>query len=70
MQWNKQLFIAGCLSYIASLLHLACIFGGPEWYLFLGAGEKMAQLAVAGDPYPTKVTLGIAAILAAWGLYA
>lgn len=70
MQRNNQLFIAGCLSFIASLLHVACIFGGPDWYLFFGAGERMAQLAATGDPYPTIVTLVIASILAGWGLYA
>jgi len=70
MQRNKKLIIAGCLSFIASLLHIACIFGGPDWYLFFGAGERMAQLAAAGDPYPTKATLVIASILAGWGLYA
>jgi hypothetical protein len=67
---NNQLIVAGCLSLIASLLHVACIFGGPDWYLFFGAGERMAQLSAAGDPYPTIVTTIIASILAVWGLYA
>lgn len=70
MQRNNHLIIAGVLSVIASLLHVACIFGGPDWYLFFGAGERMAQLAAAGDPYPTRATLVIASILAGWGLYA
>jgi hypothetical protein len=70
MERNNQLIIAGCLSFLASLLHISCIFGGPDWYLFFGAGERMAQLAAAGDSYPTIVTLVIASILAVWGLYA
>jgi hypothetical protein len=70
MQRNKKLVVAGCLSFIASLLHLACIVGGPDWYLFFGAGERMAQMAAAGEPYPTIVTLIIASILASWGIYA
>lgn len=70
MERNNQLIIAGCLSFIASLLHVACIFGGPDWYLFFGAGERIAELAAAGDPYPTIATLIIASILAVWGLYA
>jgi len=70
MQRNYQLIIAGGLSFFASLLHIACIFGGPEWYLFFGAGERMAQLASVDDPYPTIVTLVISSILAVWGLYA
>jgi hypothetical protein len=70
MERNNQLIIAGCLSFLASLLHISCIFGGPDWYLFFGAGERMAELAAAGDSYPTIVTLVIASILAVWGLYA
>jgi hypothetical protein len=70
MKKNNLLITAGCLSFIASLLHIACIFGGPDWYLFFGAGERMAELAAAGDPYPTIVTFIISAILAGWGLYA
>ena len=67
---NTPLIIGGWLSVVAALLHIACIFGGPEWYLFFGAGEQMAQMAAAGDPYPTIVTLVISAILFGWALYA
>lgn len=70
MENNRPLFIAGCLSFIASFLHLMYIWGGPDWYLALGAGEEMANLAAAEDPYPTIVTSTIATILALWGLYA
>ncbi|MCT8986787.1 hypothetical protein [Shewanella phaeophyticola] len=70
MQRNSLLVIAGCLSLFAALLHISCIFGGSDWYLFFGAGENMAQMAAAGDTYPTIVTLIIAAVLCVWGLYA
>lgn len=70
MKLNKPLIIGGCLSCLASLLHIGCIWGGAEWYLFFGAGEGMAHLAATGDPYPTIVTSIIASILAVWGLYA
>jgi putative oxidoreductase len=70
MQRNSLLVIAGCLSIFAALLHISCIFGGPDWYLFFGAGERMAQMAAAGDIYPTIVTLVIASVLSVWGLYA
>ncbi|MBB1425082.1 hypothetical protein H5181_01265 [Shewanella sp. SG44-2] len=70
MQRNSLLVIAGCLSLFAALLHISCIFGGPDWYLFFGAGEQMAQMAAAGDIYPTIVTSVIAAVLCVWGLYA
>lgn len=58
------------LTGVASLLHLAMILGGPEWYRFFGAGERMARLAARGSSYPTLITAGIAAILGVWTLYA
>lgn len=54
----------------ASLLHLAIIFGGPDWYRFFGAGERMAQLSARGAIYPTLITLSIALVLGLWTLYA
>ncbi|WP_395342073.1 hypothetical protein PN836_020760 [Ningiella sp. W23] len=70
LKTNHFLIIAASLSFIASLLHIACIFGGPDWYLFFGSGQKMAEMAAAGDVYPTIVTLVIASVLAGWGFYA
>ena len=54
----------------ASLLHLGIIFGGPDWYRFFGAGERMARLSARGSYYPTVITAGIAFILGLWTLYA
>ncbi len=45
MTRNTPLIIGGYLSFVAALLHISCIFGGPEWYRFFGAGERMATLA-------------------------
>ena len=67
---NRMLAAAAVLSALAALLHLAVIAGGPDWYRFFGAGERMARLAEAHSPVPTVVTLCIAAILAAWSAYA
>src|SRR5215210_3532413 len=67
---NPMLVLAGAGSLAASVLHLACIVGGPEWYRFFGAGERMARMAARGHWYPTALTLGIAAILCVWALYA
>ena len=53
----------------ASLLHLAIIFGGPGWYRFFGAGERMARLAARGSAYPAVVTACIATVLGLWALY-
>lgn len=67
---NRMLALAAACSAIAALLHVAVIAGGPDAYRFFGAGERMARLAEAGSPVPTLVTLGIAAVLAAWAAYA
>lgn len=53
----------------AALLHLGIIFGGPDWYRFFGAGERMARLSAHGSPYPTVVTTVIASVLGLWALY-
>lgn len=58
------------LSALAAVLHVCCIFFGPSWYRFFGAGERMAQLSAAGHIAPTLITAGIAALLATWSLYA
>lgn len=67
---DRLLLAGGALTGAASLTHLAIILGGPDWYRFFGAGERMAQLAARGSIYPTVMTAGIAAILGVWALYA
>jgi hypothetical protein len=67
---NRWLVAAGALSAAAALLHLAVIFGGPNWYRFFGAGEGMARAAARGSWYPPTVTAGIVLILALWAAYA
>lgn len=67
---GRFLLIGGFLTGIASLLHLAIIWGGPSWYQFFGAGERMARLAARGSTYPAMVTAGIAATLGLWAVYA
>ena len=65
-----MLVLAGSLSLIASLLHLGVIVGGPDWYRFFGAGEEMAVAAERNSWRPAVITLGIAALLGVWALYA
>ncbi len=55
---------------MAALLHVAIIFGGPDWYRFFGAGERMARAAERGSARPAVITAGIAAILLIWSAYA
>lgn len=67
---STWLIIGGWLSVLAALLHIACIFGGADWYRFFGAGEGMARAAARGDLRPTLITLSIGAILLIWAAYA
>ena len=67
---RRSLLIGAVLTGVASLLHVAIILGGPDWYRFFGAGERMARLAERGSIYPTVITAGIAILLAVWTLYA
>ena len=64
------LLAAAWMSVAASVLHLAVIIGGPDWYRFFGAGEEMARAAERGSPVPTTMTIIIAGILAGWAVYA
>lgn len=67
---NPWLVVGGWLSAAASLLHVAVIWGGPDWYRFFGAGEEMAVAAERGSWMPVLVTLAIATLLAVWAAYA
>ena len=66
----KPLLLGGIGCVLAALLHVAIIFGGPEWYRFFGAGEHAAQQAAAGEISIGLLTAGIAAVLLLWGVYA
>ncbi|MES2248451.1 MAG: hypothetical protein V4645_14305 [Pseudomonadota bacterium] len=67
---NLFLTAGAALSAIAALLHVCIVFGGPAWYRFFGAGERMASSAEAGHLYPVAVTLAIASVLGVWAAYA
>lgn len=67
---DRLLVVGGTLTAVAALLHLGIILGGPPWYRFFGAGERMARLAAHGSLYATLVTACIAGALGVWALYA
>jgi len=64
------LLAAAVANAVAALLHVGCIVFGAPWYRFFGAGERMAQMAAAGDRYPTLVSSFIVCVLSVWALYA
>lgn len=67
---NHWLVAGGILSAVAAVLHIGIILGGPEWYLFFGAGGDMVRAAEAGSPRPAIYASAIAAVLALWSAYA
>lgn len=67
---NPFLLAGAALSAVAALLHLVCIAWGAPAYRLMGAGERMAELVARGHWFPTVVTLGVAAVLTVWSLYA
>jgi hypothetical protein len=67
---NIMLTIAGTLSAMAAILHIACIYFGAPWYRLLGAGEHMSKLAEQGCLIPTAITSAIVLVLFIWSLYA
>ena len=66
----QALVLGGALSAAAAFAHLACIALGPQAYRFMGAGERMARAAEAGNTKPTLITLAISGVLLVWALYA
>lgn len=69
-RYSRLLLAAAAADAFAALLHLACIALGPPAYRWLGAGERMAQMAARGEAYPTLVTVAIAGVLLVWAVYA
>lgn len=70
MKRNGWLIAGGGLSAGAAALHLAIIAGGPGWYRFFGAGEKLARAAERGSPVPAVWAAGIAGALGLAAAYA
>ena len=70
LRGDRLLVAGGSFTAVAAPLHVAIILGGPGWYRFFGACERMARLATRGSIYPALITAFIAAVLAVWALYA
>lgn len=64
------LILAGGLTMVAAIAHLACLVVGAAAFRLMGAGERTAQAVEAGHLQPMIVTAGIAAMLITWAAYA
>ncbi len=67
---NPWLLAGGVASAAAAVAHVACIFGGPDWYRTMGAPEGYARAAGRGAWTPALVTMAISVMLAIWAAYA
>jgi len=67
---NILLLLAAATDTLAALLHVGCIVFGAPWYRFFGAGERMVQLALEGNPYPGRVSAAVVVVLLIWAAYA
>ncbi|MBI3285480.1 MAG: hypothetical protein HYZ65_11630 [Burkholderiales bacterium] len=67
---KPYLLCAGLVALFGGLLHIAAIYGGPNWYAALGAPDAIVHMVRAGSSYPAKVCLLIAALLFVCAAYA
>jgi hypothetical protein len=67
---RRYLLIAGIAACAGSLLHVAIVFGGPDWYAFFGAPQRLVAMARAGSLRAPISCLVIAAFLALLAAYA
>lgn len=67
---NPYLSAAGLVTALAALLHLMIPLGGPAWYAFFGAPQRLVRRAEAGEFYPVGMCIAIAALLSVCSAYA
>lgn len=64
------LFLTGVVASAGAALHIAIIFGGPDWYAFFGAPRGLVEMARAGNLRAPVSCVVIAALLALLAAYA
>jgi hypothetical protein len=64
------LLAAGWMSVAAAVAHFACIFGGPDWYIFLGAPRRFAYAAGRGELLPLSIAFALGGMLSVWAAFA
>lgn len=67
---KKHLFWTGVVASAGALLHIAIMFGGPDWYAFFGAPSGLVELARIGHPRAAISCLVIASFLLILAAYA
>ena len=67
---KNYLLFCGCATAAGAALHIAVLFGGPEWYAFFGAPRGLVELARAGHIRAPISCVVIACVLAVLSAYA
>ena len=67
---NRYLLLVGAAASAGAALHIAIIFGGPDWYAFFGAPRGLVEMARAGNIRAPISCLIIAAFLTLLAAYA
>jgi hypothetical protein len=67
---KNYLLLAGITTSAGAVLHIAILFGGPDWYAFFGAPQGLVDMARAGNICAPISCLVIAAFLALLAAYA
>lgn len=67
---KNYLLLVGVVACAGSALHIAIIFGGPDWYAFFGAPQGLVDMARSGNIRAPISCLAIAALLALMSAYA
>jgi putative oxidoreductase len=67
---DRALLWSGAATATGGLLHIAIIFGGPDWYQFFGAPPSLVQMARDGHPRAAISCVAIASVLFAFAAYA
>lgn len=67
---RHYIILTGIAALAGALLHIAIMFGGPDWYDFFGAPQGLVQMARDGNPRAPISCLIIAGILLVFTAYA
>jgi hypothetical protein len=67
---KRYLLLVGVIACAGSALHIAILFGGPDWYAFFGAPRGLVEMARSGNLRAPISCLIIAAFLAVLAAYA
>ena len=67
---KRYLYLAGIAAAAGAALHIAILFGGPDWYAFFGAPAGLVEMARSGNVRAPISCLVIASFLALLAAYA